>query len=654
MAISTLFSTFYSFKGGVGRTLTLVNTAVELTRRGHSVIIWDMDIEAPGIQHIPYFEKLTGKIKGGFLDIADDFIKNNCKEINNKKFNDYIVTHPDNPNLHLLSAGNLEDESQYYQRFSSLHWDRLFGVGKKAGFRLFDLIRQAVLNYHSDFVLIDSRSGYTDIGGICCFQLPDVVFLVFSYGNQNTKGIREIYNALDNEDLLRKLRPKRPLKTSVISSMIPTDRPELWQSRRTWLKEHFPFLNIDIEIPFNTEMAFNETVWPAEYPDHQFCQYYEQTADILVVERNILFPEVEKTLTKRRMKYTEESVIPRVSPAEQFKQNTAQLFRLMGYEIELNKSITNSQIDIFLTAKTPIEINYYIVECKHWEKNVAKPVVDEVEKKLKSIHTRYPECRAIITVKKGFTREAKSYAGSLNIKTKTYDELLEGIINFDRYVSYIKTLYAGTDLEKNYISQDLIVENTQSAQPLLRYADRWLAEPQGGFFTLLGDFGTGKTSFAKRLTHDLALEYGKDKTASRIPVLINLKDVSKALSLENIISDHFSRTANMEVLPEAFFHLLKEGKIILIFDGFDEMATQSNAALTKKNFMELKRAFTGKAKILLTCRTHYFKDRAETEETVQLKKKGMTESATELYRAIQGEQGYTIGYLQEFKKEQIE
>jgi predicted NACHT family NTPase len=74
----------------------------------------------------------------------------------------------------------------------------------------------------------------------------------------------------------------------------------------------------------------------------------------------------------------------------------------------------------------------------------------------------------------------------------------------------------------------------------------------------------------------------------------------------------------MNVSPEAFLHLLKEGKIILIFDGFDEMATQSNAALTMKNFMELNRAFAGKAKILLTCRTHYFKDRVETEETLKV------------------------------------
>jgi WD40 repeat protein/uncharacterized protein YjbI with pentapeptide repeats/MinD-like ATPase involved in chromosome partitioning or flagellar assembly len=658
MSNTTLFSTFYSFKGGVGRTLTLVNTAVELTRKGHSVIIWDMDIEAPGIQNIPYFQKLTGKIKTGFVDIAAEFIKNNHQKINHKSFDNSIITYPDDQNLRLFPAGNLENQKEYSQKFSSLQWGKLFGRGDAPGFQLFEAIREALLNYHPDFVLIDSRTGFTDIGGICCFQLPDVVFLVFSYGSQQMKGIRSIYNSLTNDVWLRKIRLDRPLKTYLLASMIPTDRPDLRKIRREkWMENHSPDFHIHVEIPFNAEMAFNETVWPVEYPDHQFCLYYNKIASILEEERlNILSVREEVPDTGECIFFEAERDLQwrHPDPAAQFEQDTAQLFRLMGYEAEVNKSMAGSQIDIFLTAKTPIEVSYYIVECKHWGKNLGKSVVDEVENNLKAVQKEYPGCRAIIAAKAGFTREAKEYAAKLNITTKTYDELLRGIIDFDRYVSYVKTLFAGTELENNYIPQDVIIENTPAAQPLLGYADQWLAEPRGGFFTLLGDFGAGKTSFTKRLAHNLAIKYEKDKTSSLIPVLINLKDVSKALSLENIIFDHFSRTANMNVSPEAFLHLLKEGKIILIFDGFDEMATQSNASLTMKNFQELNRAFIGKAKILLTCRTHYFKDRAETEETLKAKKKGMTESATQLYRAIQDKQGYSIGYLQEFGKQQIE
>lgn len=286
MLAATLFSTFYSYKGGVGQTLTLVNTAVELTRKGSSVIIWDMDIEAPGIQHIPYFEKLAGNIKGGFVDIAAEFIKKDCTKINDEMVKDFLITHPDNPNLCLLPAGELDDRLEYSRKFSAIQWDKLFGKGNTGGFRLFESIQQVLLSYQPDFVLIDSLSGFTDIGGICCFKLPDVVFMVLNYGDQNVKGLKGIYNALTNPGWLKRIRPERPLSTYLIASMIPMERPDLRKIRRAqWLENGSPDFTILTEIPFNGEMAFNETVWPIEYPDHQFCRYYNQIAEILLKKR---------------------------------------------------------------------------------------------------------------------------------------------------------------------------------------------------------------------------------------------------------------------------------------------------------------------------------------------------------------------------------
>ncbi|MGR3218365.1 MAG: KGGVGR-motif variant AAA ATPase, partial [Candidatus Anammoxibacter sp.] len=174
MSKNTLLSTFYSYKGGVGRTLALVNTAVALTRKGHNVIIWDMDIEAPGAQNIPYFKPLRANIKGGFVDIAADFKANNYRKIDEKKFESYLVTHPENEKLRLLPTGNLEKDKEYAEKFTAIEWDKLFGKGKQAGYILFELIRAELLKYNPDFVLIDSRTGITDIGGVCCVQLPEV------------------------------------------------------------------------------------------------------------------------------------------------------------------------------------------------------------------------------------------------------------------------------------------------------------------------------------------------------------------------------------------------------------------------------------------------------------------------------------------------
>ena len=43
--------TFYSYKGGVGRTMALVNTAYVLARSGFRVLMVDFDLEAPGMTH---------------------------------------------------------------------------------------------------------------------------------------------------------------------------------------------------------------------------------------------------------------------------------------------------------------------------------------------------------------------------------------------------------------------------------------------------------------------------------------------------------------------------------------------------------------------------------------------------------------------------
>ncbi len=41
--------TFYSFKGGVGRTMALANVGLELARTGRRVLLVDFDLEAPGL-----------------------------------------------------------------------------------------------------------------------------------------------------------------------------------------------------------------------------------------------------------------------------------------------------------------------------------------------------------------------------------------------------------------------------------------------------------------------------------------------------------------------------------------------------------------------------------------------------------------------------
>src|ERR1700691_1164540 len=61
--------TFYSFKGGVGRTMALANVAALLAKWGYSVLIVDWDLEAPGLERFfsgvkPDIGKVRAKTSG--------------------------------------------------------------------------------------------------------------------------------------------------------------------------------------------------------------------------------------------------------------------------------------------------------------------------------------------------------------------------------------------------------------------------------------------------------------------------------------------------------------------------------------------------------------------------------------------------------------
>ena len=64
--------TFYSFKGGVGRTMALVNVAVELAQRGRRVLAVDFDLEAPGLDTFGIFR--SRKRRPGLVEFVTEYL----------------------------------------------------------------------------------------------------------------------------------------------------------------------------------------------------------------------------------------------------------------------------------------------------------------------------------------------------------------------------------------------------------------------------------------------------------------------------------------------------------------------------------------------------------------------------------------------------
>ncbi len=196
--------TFYSFKGGVGRTMALVNIAAELARRGRKVLVVDFDLEAPGLE--TYKHLRPQKPHEGIVEYVTQFRR--TFEVPNLL--DYIYeTKPigkKGGRLWVMPAGRRD--RAYRNALASLDWQRLYK--EEDGFLLFEDTKKGwEEELKPDYVLIDSRTGDTDVLGICTRQLPDAVVLMFTPNEQNLAGLEGVCRDIRREEaegLKKKIR----------------------------------------------------------------------------------------------------------------------------------------------------------------------------------------------------------------------------------------------------------------------------------------------------------------------------------------------------------------------------------------------------------------------------------------------------------------
>jgi MinD-like ATPase involved in chromosome partitioning or flagellar assembly len=188
--------TFYSFKGGVGRTMALVNVAAELVRRGRKVLVVDFDLEAPGLETYKHLQ--PPKPHPGIVEYIAEYRRTNAVP----NLLDYIYeTKPigiKGGRLWVMPAG--KRDLAYRRALSKLDWKRLYK--DEEGFLLFEDTKMGwAEELKPDYVLIDSRTGDTEVLGICTRQLPDSVVLMFTPNEQNLAGLENVVRDIRREKI---------------------------------------------------------------------------------------------------------------------------------------------------------------------------------------------------------------------------------------------------------------------------------------------------------------------------------------------------------------------------------------------------------------------------------------------------------------------
>lgn len=211
--------TFYSYKGGVGRSLALANIANRLSEFGKSVCLLDFDLEAPGL-HIKFSDGIgKNRVRSGLVDYIYEFTTNNVVPGNILDFTTYIGSvSKDRGKISLIAAGDTSTQD-YWKKLSNISWTKLFYEKDSFGIDFFyNLKLQIEKQLKPDFLLIDSRTGITDIAGVTMSIMADEVVLFAANNPENLDGIGQVLCSLaDPSNSLRNATPK----INVVLSRIP-------------------------------------------------------------------------------------------------------------------------------------------------------------------------------------------------------------------------------------------------------------------------------------------------------------------------------------------------------------------------------------------------------------------------------------------------
>jgi CO dehydrogenase nickel-insertion accessory protein CooC1/tetratricopeptide (TPR) repeat protein len=202
--------TFYSYKGGTGRTMAVANTAWIMASNGFRVLVVDWDLESPGLHRYlhPLLVDKRLQYSSGVIDMIRDFAAATMERGADPEDRGWFDRHAEvqqyavavewpfagGGRIDFLPAGR--QVSSYSTAVSTFDWPSFYdNIG---GGVFLNALRENMRREY-DYVLIDSRTGLSDIAGICTVRMPDVVVDCFTMSTQSIDGAAAVAKSIRSQ-----------------------------------------------------------------------------------------------------------------------------------------------------------------------------------------------------------------------------------------------------------------------------------------------------------------------------------------------------------------------------------------------------------------------------------------------------------------------
>ena len=325
--------TFYSYKGGMGRTTALVSYAISLAansdeKKRKRVVIVDCDLEAPG--YLNFFDLsrhtgLTSGKKNGLVEfISDALLISNPESLD---INDYIINigldnkdsfaYNNLDSIWLVPAGNLNegyedleagmDQNDYLEGLAKINLSNVKTVVDYFNI-LFKKINETI---RPDIILIDSRTGFNDIFGTAALYLSSRVVGFFGFSRQTQPGLTHL--------LKEYFKDGNSFALDLVFSILPENSSDDWVAHhKDKVYEYINYLgnNVTKAYPSFYYLHRNELLEKIGTGDEQSDKaFVDLIRERKMNDYNILFDQINKQFFKEE----DEIVFTRDMPAIQLR-----------------------------------------------------------------------------------------------------------------------------------------------------------------------------------------------------------------------------------------------------------------------------------------------------------------------------------------------
>ena len=369
-----------------------------------------------------------------------------------------------------------------------------------------------------------------------------------------------------------------------------------------------------------------------------FIDYYEKKLDEEKLDEEELYEQLYKFIGEDGIKNKKE--------ISSFIQNVLKILNLNSININ---STNNDDIIKFCIGDFIVSYTHFIIgEFK------GKEYIDlYIDNKDTEYLQDKNEIIRIIVINKNETLniniEQKTKIKKFQYLHLTYLSLFNQFIPVLTYIENQKK-FLKNKIDKIFI-EPTVKQNNDTKINALTCINDWLNNENEtkNFLILLGDLGTGKTTLSMKISQNLIHDFEANPSETGLPLYIDLNPKMINDTFEDLVKNHFDNNG-LSLQPIQLYYfmsLFHKGFFTIIFDGFDFLADGMDWGTQYNRFQTFRPPKESKGKVLLTCRTHYFRSINEQNETIS------SGERTKLGDVAEEDDSVQIIYMQEFSEKQV-